>query len=105
MIIPRHLSSRVRPTSDIGIIIMDGTDIVNIPHHPIGLRVNSQTHPPKEYNGAADVRAYHCFVRESNTYLRDGKVSGCRKVFLLSYHLSGKAYDFYVQKVAINEEH
>jgi hypothetical protein len=60
--------------------------------------------PPKEYNGAADVRAYHRFVRESEAYLRDGKVRGRRKVFLLSYHLSGKAYDFYTQKVAINEE-
>ena len=60
--------------------------------------------PPKEYNGAADVRAYHRFVRESDAYLQDGKVRRCRKVFLLSYYLSGKAYDFYTQKVAINEE-
>jgi hypothetical protein len=44
-------------------------------------------------------------VRESDAYLRDGKVRGRRKVFLLLYHLSGKAYDFYVQKAAINEEH
>ena len=32
--------------------------------------------PPKEYDGAADVRAYHRFVRESDAYLRDGKVRG-----------------------------
>ena len=60
--------------------------------------------PPKEYDGAADVRAYHRFVRESDAYLRDGKVRGPRKVFLLSYYLTGKAYDFYTQKVSINEE-
>ena len=60
--------------------------------------------PPKEYDGAADVRAYHRFVRESDAYLRDGKVRGRRKVFLLSYYLTGKAYDFYTQKVAIDEE-
>ena len=60
--------------------------------------------PPKEYDGYADARAYHRFVRESEAYLRDGRVQGRRQVFLLSYYLSGKAYDFYAQKVAINEE-
>ena len=60
--------------------------------------------PPKEYDGSADVRAYHRFVRESDAYLRDGKVKSRRKVFLLSYYLTDKAYDFYTQKVAINEE-
>jgi hypothetical protein len=43
-------------------------------------------------------------VRESDAYLRDGKVRSRRKVFLLSYYLTGKAYDFYTQKVAIDEE-
>ena len=55
---------------------------------------------PKEYDGSANSRAYHCFVRESEAYLRDGKVKGQRKIFLLSYYLTGKAYDFYTQKVA-----
>ena len=32
--------------------------------------------PPKEYDRSADVRAYHRFVRESEAYLRDGKVRG-----------------------------
>jgi RNase H-like domain found in reverse transcriptase/Integrase zinc binding domain/Reverse transcriptase (RNA-dependent DNA polymerase)/Retroviral aspartyl protease/Zinc knuckle len=59
---------------------------------------------PKEYNGQPDARAYHRFVRESEAYLRDGKVEGPRQVFLLSYYLTGKAYDFYTQKVASNEE-
>jgi hypothetical protein len=31
-------------------------------------------------------------------------VRGRRQVFLLSYYLTGKAYDFYTQKVAMNEE-
>jgi hypothetical protein len=43
-------------------------------------------------------------VREGDAYLRDGRVRGRRKVFILSYYLTGKAYDFYTQKVAINEE-
>jgi hypothetical protein len=58
---------------------------------------------PKEYNGGADARAYHHFVRESEAYLRDGKVKGRRRIFLLSYYLTDKAYDFYTQKVANNE--
>jgi hypothetical protein len=58
---------------------------------------------PKEYNGSADARAYHRFVRESEAYLRDGKVRGQRKIFLLSYYLTDKAYDFYTQKVANDE--
>ena len=69
-----------------------------------GPRSSIKPIPPKEYDGAADVRAYHRFVRESDAYLRDGKVRGPRKVFLLSYFLTGKAYDFYTQKVAINED-
>ena len=60
--------------------------------------------PPKEYDGCADARAYHRFVRESEAYLRDGRVRGRRQVFQLSYYLTGKAYDFYTQKVASNEE-
>jgi hypothetical protein len=37
-------------------------------------------------------------------YLRDRKVEGPRQVFLLLYYLTGKAYDFYTQKVVSNEE-
>jgi Zinc knuckle len=59
--------------------------------------------PPKEYNGSVDTRAYHRFVRESEAYLRDGKVRGECKIFLLSHYLTDKAYDFYTQKVANNE--
>ena len=58
---------------------------------------------PKEYNGSANARSYHRFVRESEAYLRDGKVKGRRRIFLLSHYLTDKAYDFYTQKVANNE--
>ena len=58
---------------------------------------------PIKYNGIADARAYHRFVRESEAYLRDGKVRGQRRIFLLSHYLTDKAYDFYTQKVANNE--
>ena len=59
--------------------------------------------PPKEYDGSADAQSYHRFVRESEAYLRDGKVRGRRRIFLLSYYLTDKAYDFYTQKVANHE--
>ena len=59
---------------------------------------------PKYYDGKADARLYHRFVRESEAYLRDGKVEKRRRIFLLSYYLTGKAYDFYTQKVSSNEE-
>ena len=58
---------------------------------------------PKEYDGQADACSYHRFIRESEAYLWDGKVKGRRQIFLLSYYLTGKAYDFYTQKVASNE--
>ena len=58
---------------------------------------------PKEYDGSPSARAYHWFVRESEAYLRDGKVRGSRRIFLLSHYLSKKAYDFYTQRVANHE--
>ena len=58
---------------------------------------------PKEYNGSPSARAYHRFVRESEAYLKDGKVRGSRRIFLLSHYLSKKAYDFYTQRVANHE--
>jgi len=59
---------------------------------------------PKHYNGDADARAYHRFVKESNAYIEDNKIKSKRRAFALSYFLDGKAYDFYVQKVSRNEE-
>ena len=87
------------------IIVANDAEITStVPRHSSSSRSKIKPIPPKEYDGSVDVRAYHRFVRESDAYLRDGKVRTRRKVFLLSYYLTGKAYDFYTQKVAINEE-
>ncbi|RDB15757.1 hypothetical protein Hypma_003696 [Hypsizygus marmoreus] len=56
--------------------------------------------PPKEYDGSADSRLYHRFVTEGTAYVKDGKVKSNRQVFILSYYLKGKAYDFYTRKVS-----
>ena len=60
--------------------------------------------PPKDYDGKAEPRAYYRFVHESEAYLRDGRIRGRRQIFLLSYYLTGKAYDFYTQRVSSNED-
>lgn len=59
---------------------------------------------PKEYNGAADSRAYYRFLTEGAAYVTDGKVAPDRQVFILSYYLTDKAYDYYTQKVALNND-
>ncbi|RDB29688.1 Retrovirus-related Pol polyprotein from transposon opus [Hypsizygus marmoreus] len=56
--------------------------------------------PPREYDGSADGRAFHRFVTEGTDYVQMGRVSRKRRVFVLSYYLKGRAYDFYTQKVA-----
>ena len=63
-----------------------------------------RTKPPKEYDGTPDSSSYLRFVRESEAYVTDGRVHPDRCVRVVAYHLEGKAYDFYVQKVADNEE-
>ncbi|KAG6877222.1 hypothetical protein C0992_010584, partial [Termitomyces sp. T32_za158] len=57
---------------------------------------------PIEYDGSADARAYYRFVMEGTDYVRTGKVTHKRRVFVLSRFLKGQAYDFYTQKVATN---
>ncbi|KAF8220603.1 hypothetical protein L208DRAFT_1332825, partial [Tricholoma matsutake] len=42
------------------------------------------------------------FVTEGTDYVISGRVQKRRRVFVLSYYLKGKAYDFYTQKVAMN---
>ena len=59
--------------------------------------------PPKSYDGTADSRAYHRFVMEGQVYLRDGKVPRECQIRILAYHLDGKAYNFYMQKVASDD--
>lgn len=59
--------------------------------------------PPKDYDGAVDARAYHRFVMEGEAYLRDGKVHKERQIRILAHYLDGKAYNFYMQKVASDD--
>jgi hypothetical protein len=59
---------------------------------------------PREYDGSVDARAYHRFVEESMAYLIDGRVSTDRHISILSHYLTGRAYDFYTQKVSLNKE-
>jgi hypothetical protein len=61
--------------------------------------------PPKNYDGAADLRSYHRFVMEGEAYLRDGRVQKERKIRILAHYLDGKAYQFYMQKVAPDDPH
>jgi hypothetical protein len=56
--------------------------------------------PPKEYNGSVNLRVYYRFVREGEAYLRDSKVRNERQLRILAHYLDGKAYNFYIQKVA-----
>ena len=66
-------------------------------------RSSIQPIPPKDYDGSADSRAYHRFVMEGEAYLRDGKVHRERQIRVLAHHLDGKAYDFYMRKVATDD--
>ena len=59
--------------------------------------------PPKDYDGAADSWAYHQFVIEGEAYLHDGRVQWEGQIRILAYHLDGKAYNFYMQKVATDD--
>ena len=58
---------------------------------------------PKDYDGAADSRAYHRFVMEGQAYLRDGKVHCERQIRILAHYLDGKAHNFYMKKVATDD--
>jgi hypothetical protein len=65
---------------------------------------NSKAIKPNEYDGAADARAYHRFIKESSAYIEDSGISRKRQCFALSYYLTDRAYDFYQQKVSMTEE-
>ena len=65
---------------------------------------HSKAIKPNEYDGAADARAYHRFIKESSAYIEDSGISRKRQCFALSYFLTDKAYDFYQQKVSMTEE-
>ena len=81
-------------------------------HHKRNSRERPKKHrtsikpiPPKDYDGSANPRSYHRFVMEGEAYLRDGKVHKERQIRILAHHLDGKAYDFYMQKVASDDPH
>ena len=60
----------------------------------------------KKYSdGVADACSYHCFVTEATEYVTTGKVCQNKQVFVLSYYLESKAYDFFTQKVSMNYQH
>ena len=59
--------------------------------------------PPRKYNGSADPKAYHRFVLEGEAYLHDGKVSKEHRICLLAHYLNDKGYNFYMQKVAMDD--
>jgi hypothetical protein len=58
----------------------------------------------REYDGSVDACAYHRFVEESTAYLIDGHVSTDHHISILSHYLTGRAYDFYTQKVSLDKE-
>lgn len=62
-----------------------------------------QPRPPNEYNGEADYRTFHRFVKEAQAFVDDGQVRSKRQVSVISYYLKGKAHSFYTQKVAQDE--
>ena len=51
-----------------------------------------------------DLTTVSRFITEGTAYVVDDKIKHNRRVFVLSYHLKGKAYDFYTQKVSMNNE-
>ncbi|PPQ91754.1 hypothetical protein CVT25_013236 [Psilocybe cyanescens] len=95
----------------------ESSDSSKDPHHRSGRRKRRTKHrktkptsgggkafKPNVYDGRADPRAYHRFVKESNAYLEDSGFRKKQRILALSYFMEGKAYDYYLQKAAIHEE-
>jgi hypothetical protein len=59
---------------------------------------------PETYDGSPDTHLFHKFISQATNYLKDGRVSERRKVSMITRHLTGKAYEFYVRKVAYDPE-
>ena len=59
---------------------------------------------PRDYDGRENPRAFHRFMKESINYLEDAKVKRKRYAYTLSRYLTGRAYNYYTQKVALTEE-
>ena len=67
-------------------------------------RQRTKAIPPRGYNGKENPRAFHRFVKESINYLEDARVPKKRHAYTLSTYMTGRAYDYYTQKVAQTEE-
>lgn len=59
---------------------------------------------PKEYNGKENSKAFHRFMKEGLNYLEDAQIERKRYIYVLSHFLTGRAYDFYTQKVSKTEK-
>ena len=58
---------------------------------------------PKEYDGSADSRAYNRFLNESYNYIQHTGIAPQNACRILALSMSGKAHDFYVQRVSLND--
>ncbi|KAG2098402.1 uncharacterized protein F5147DRAFT_815844 [Suillus discolor] len=56
--------------------------------------------PPVNYNGSLDSRAFHQFLMEGTTYVKDGQVERKRRVFILAHYLKGRVREFYTREVS-----
>jgi len=56
--------------------------------------------PPTKYDGSVDSKAFHCFITEGTTYVKDGQVPSKKRAFILSHYLTGKAHEFYIREVS-----
>ena len=56
--------------------------------------------PPVEYDSSVDSKAFHRFITEGTTYVKDGEVPLKKQAFILSHYLKDRAHEFYVQEVS-----
>ncbi|KAJ3510780.1 hypothetical protein NLJ89_g4475 [Agrocybe chaxingu] len=59
---------------------------------------------PRMYDGTPDYRVYNRFLREGSAYVQDLDLEPERYAYALSCFMKDRAYDFYIQKVSMNEE-
>jgi len=55
--------------------------------------------PPIKYDGSIDSKAFHHFMTESTTYVKDGNVPEKKQVFIVAHYLTGKGHTFYMEEV------
>ena len=55
---------------------------------------------PLVYDGSADLKAFHRFMMESTTYVKDRNVPEKKQVFMIAHFLTGKGCTFYAEEVA-----